>query len=382
MYLQRSNVYNEEVKKIQNMLNNALLQPQYRGKWQHIVPDGYYGPLTETAVKAFQVNHNPRIDQTGIVGDTTYAALQNVGPSISTAPPYSIIDDIRTRTYLAREFVYTTFRDKYENYFGSFVEPFLDECRVSTKKFMNNMTYNKLAKTQLFKDLAKICTRVLRIDKIVGNNDIILLRKEINDIERSNINRKSTKISKRTIKIEKLINNIKKTTIIHPHELASRATKFITKGTGGVIQWTSVILDVCELVNYLMKPHAEDESHQKLYHMLGKIIDDAILVLIGVATGLGLAALGASSWPIWVAIIASVVVAFIVDSVYRFLCEKAGGDNMKPLSLSVSEKIVEWVNSSECEAMLESREMYIYSAPPRCYIQSAPPRMYFENSKR
>jgi peptidoglycan hydrolase-like protein with peptidoglycan-binding domain len=101
MYLQRSNVYNEDVKKVQNMLNYALRQPSFRGKWQYLVPDGYYGSLTEVAVKAFQYYHDPRIDQTGIVGDTTYAALQNVGPSISTAPPISRVPPKCRRSFLS-----------------------------------------------------------------------------------------------------------------------------------------------------------------------------------------------------------------------------------------------------------------------------------------
>ena len=91
MYLQRSNVYNKDVEAVQNMLNTALLQNLYRGKWQKIKVDGYYGPETEKAVRAFQYSHNPRIDQTGIVGDTTYNALKQVGPFLSAASPQCYI---------------------------------------------------------------------------------------------------------------------------------------------------------------------------------------------------------------------------------------------------------------------------------------------------
>ena len=85
MYLQRSNVYNKDVEAIQIMLNAALSLDLYRGKWQRIKVDGYYGSETEKAVRAFQYSHNPRIDQTGIVGDTTYNALKQVGPFFSAA---------------------------------------------------------------------------------------------------------------------------------------------------------------------------------------------------------------------------------------------------------------------------------------------------------
>lgn len=87
MYLQRSNVYNKDVESVQTMLNAALSLDRYRGKWQRIKADGYYGPETENAVRAFQSSHNPRIDQTGIVGDTTYNALKQTGPFLSAAPP-------------------------------------------------------------------------------------------------------------------------------------------------------------------------------------------------------------------------------------------------------------------------------------------------------
>lgn len=86
MYLQRSNIYNKDVEAVQNMLNAALSLDSYRGKWLIIKVDGYYGPKTEKAVRAFQSNHNPRIDERG-VGDTTYNALKQTGPFFSAAPP-------------------------------------------------------------------------------------------------------------------------------------------------------------------------------------------------------------------------------------------------------------------------------------------------------
>ncbi len=91
MYLQRSNVYNKDVKAVQIMLNTALSIDRYRGKWQRINVDGYYGPETEKAVRAFQSSHNPRIDQTGVVGDTTYKALMQTGPFLSAASPQCYI---------------------------------------------------------------------------------------------------------------------------------------------------------------------------------------------------------------------------------------------------------------------------------------------------
>ena len=91
MYLQRSNVYNKDVEAVQTMLNAALSLDRYRGKWQRLKVDGYYGPETEKAVRAFQDSHNPRIDQTGIVGDTTYNALKQTGPFFSAASPQCYI---------------------------------------------------------------------------------------------------------------------------------------------------------------------------------------------------------------------------------------------------------------------------------------------------
>lgn len=91
MYLQCSNVYNKDVEAVQNMLNSALSLDLYRGKWQRIKVDGYYGSETEKAVRAFQYNHNPRIDQTGIVGDTTYNALKQTGPFFSAPSPQCYI---------------------------------------------------------------------------------------------------------------------------------------------------------------------------------------------------------------------------------------------------------------------------------------------------
>lgn len=91
MYLQRSNVYSKDVELIQSILNSALSLEQYRGKWKRLKVDGYYGPETENAVRAFQCNHNPRIEQTGIVGDTTYNALIQTGPFISTVSRRSYI---------------------------------------------------------------------------------------------------------------------------------------------------------------------------------------------------------------------------------------------------------------------------------------------------
>lgn len=91
MYLQRSNVYNKDVEAVQTMLNAALSLDWYRGKWQRLKPDGYYGPKTENAVRAFQSNHNPRLSQTGIVGDTTYNALKMTVPSIRAASPQCYI---------------------------------------------------------------------------------------------------------------------------------------------------------------------------------------------------------------------------------------------------------------------------------------------------
>ena len=87
MYLQRSNVYDRNVAAVQGMLNAALATDRYRGKWSRLVVDGYYGIETEKAVRAFQYNHNPRIAQTGIVGDTTYNALRGTVPVMSAASP-------------------------------------------------------------------------------------------------------------------------------------------------------------------------------------------------------------------------------------------------------------------------------------------------------
>ena len=87
MYLQRSNVYDKNVAAVQGMLNAALATDPYRGKWSRLAVDGYYGIETEKAVRAFQYNHNPRIAQTGIVGDTTYNALCGTVPVMSAASP-------------------------------------------------------------------------------------------------------------------------------------------------------------------------------------------------------------------------------------------------------------------------------------------------------
>lgn len=87
MYLQRSNVYDQNVKAVQGMLNAALMTNRYRGKWNRLEVDGYFGDETEKAVKAFQYYHDPRIDQTGIVGDTTYKALLGTSPVMSAASP-------------------------------------------------------------------------------------------------------------------------------------------------------------------------------------------------------------------------------------------------------------------------------------------------------
>ena len=87
MYLQRSNVCDQNVKAVQGMLNAALTTNRYRGKWNRLEVDGYYGAETEKAVKAFQYFHDPRIAQTGIVGDTTYKALLGTNPVMSAASP-------------------------------------------------------------------------------------------------------------------------------------------------------------------------------------------------------------------------------------------------------------------------------------------------------
>lgn len=84
MYLTPSNEYNSDVEKIQGLLNEISEYPAYSGQWEHLKVDGYYGPLTEEAVKAFQRVSN--IQQTGIVGDQTMAAMESVSPSISALP--------------------------------------------------------------------------------------------------------------------------------------------------------------------------------------------------------------------------------------------------------------------------------------------------------
>lgn len=354
------------------MLNYALMQPQYRGKWQHIKPDGYYGPLTESAVKAFQYNHNPRITQTGIMGDTTYEALKRVGPSISTAPPYTLKDKVRTEFYLAKENIYTTFRSKYEVFVTSFIEPFLDEQNISVRRVINKVN-TKLERTQFFKNLASKCTAKLRSDAIEKNPQVAQLRKEVGEIEKNSLgSSKGREISRKNKSIEKIIRKIKGANIVHPHQIAKKVTAMASKGAQGAAKWASVILDVCELVNYALHPHKSVENDDKLNRIFGKLVDDIILVLIGMAIGAGLAALGASTWPLWVAILVSVIIGFIVDSVYRSFCEAAGGDQTKPLSLSIAESISSWVNSPEFEKKLEPREMYIQAAPPKAYIQATP----------
>ena len=93
MYLQRSNVFNNDVRIVQGLLNSALTFDQYKGKWNKLMEDGYYGPETERAVCAFQYNHNPRIqqDRSGVVGDVTFNALNQIGPFIRSASSSSFL---------------------------------------------------------------------------------------------------------------------------------------------------------------------------------------------------------------------------------------------------------------------------------------------------
>ena len=377
MYLQKSNSKNEDVRKVQELLNFALLQPKYRGKWQHLAPDGYYGEKTEAAVKAFQYYHNPRIQQTGIVGDLTYAALRNAIPSISTAPNYTLVDRIRTQSLIMWDNFYKSFRTKYEIFFGPIMENLLGECNETLQAFINKGK-NKLAYTQFFRDLAKVCTRVMRLDKVINNPEIRLIQEEIRTIDASDVKRKAHKISQRQKLIDKIVSSIKKSTVIHPHELASKVTKFMTKTASKALKWSSVILDVCELVKHLMKPQNTPDEENKMKKILGKIVDDIILVLV---TSFIVTALGASSGPICLAIIASLIVAFLVDSVYKLLCEQAGGDKNKPLSYTAYEKVMNWIETPQCQKMLEPREMYIQAAPPSMVIKAAPPSFVIQNAR-
>ena len=381
MYLKKSNIKSAEVKKVQEMLNFALLQPKYRGKWQHLDPDGYYGDKTESAVKAFQYYHNPRIQQTGVVGDQTFAALQNVGPYIYTTPTYTLADRMRTQSKIMWEDFYKSFRTRYEFFLSPIMETLLDETNVTLQSFLKKGT-NKAAYTPLFRNLAKLCTQVMRIDKVKSNPEIIQIQKEIRKIDASDVSRKAYKISRRQAKIDKIISNIKKSTVMHPHELASRVSRFMNTAAVRAVRWSSVILDVCELVNHLMRPQNTPDEEHKTKKIFGKIIDDVILVfvtsLLGAAVG---AALGTAAVPISLAIIISLVVAFLVDTVYKMLCENVGGDKNKPLSYAAYEYIINWIDTPQCKKMLEPREMYISAAPPTMVMTAAPPRLIIQTPR-
>ena len=88
MNLQRSNSTDGRVKVIQCLLNSALGTDLFRGKWNQLQVDGYFGPETEKAVRSFQYFSNPRIDHTGIVDDVTFQALHRfIGPPSPAVPP-------------------------------------------------------------------------------------------------------------------------------------------------------------------------------------------------------------------------------------------------------------------------------------------------------
>ena len=98
MYLTESNTYRPEVKAVQELLNRVRLTNHYSNKWGKINADGFYGPKTKEAVIAFQKATG--IQQTGIVGDQTYKALNDALPSIYAFTSTCYISEAPARQYI------------------------------------------------------------------------------------------------------------------------------------------------------------------------------------------------------------------------------------------------------------------------------------------
>lgn len=372
MYIQENNVFNSDVQKVQRLLNLLLQKSDFRGKWPTLKEDGYLGPITKNAITTFQSLSKNVNNKSGILDDSTYIALQKAVPSISTAPPYSIMDHVRTNSMIAKDIIYNSFRQKYETLFTSVMDELTDDTRIMSTKFMKSFVNNKVSKTAFFKDLARSCTKVLRSYKIISSEDIHKLREDIHKLEKSKvgsnehkIRQHEKKIGQHEKKIGKIIRRIKASNVVHPHQIAKRAMNLLSKTANRAIKWSSVILDTCELINYLTKPHNQIEQDNRLSQLFGKIVDDIILVIIGILIGAGLTALGLGSAPVWVAILASVAIGLTLDFLYRLFCEGIGGDESKPFSLSLYEIIntnLTWIDSPQCQKFLQPHEAYI-SAP-------------------
>lgn len=98
MYLTESKTYRPEVKAVQELLNRVRQTNHFSNKWGKIDADGFYGPKTKEAVIAFQKATG--IQQTGIVGDQTYKALNDALPSIYASPSTCYISEAPAKQYI------------------------------------------------------------------------------------------------------------------------------------------------------------------------------------------------------------------------------------------------------------------------------------------
>jgi len=401
--------------------------------WEHLVPDGQYGEKTARVVQAFQ-SRRGIIPASGILGPTTARFIdeaynkggvsneyvRDIQKKLNHVCNLSIAEDglwgmetigaVRlfrnTRGLLNRplspngELDMETMRKLNEEYLGgnklgsqddiNYGQTF--ECGITNaiESIMNKIlgegkAQYRNAKYLRKQDFFKSFTRWL---SNMRTNFACIFDSELRNC-RFGVEKNKGK-NKSNSKAQAKIKEIAKSKKICPDELAKNISGKVGtagKAAGGVAKWWTVGKSVFEFITHLWKwEWGNVEWEQKTLSLFFKIVDAVILTVItAIAVDAAVAAIGAAvvggGWVVLVVIIVSVLIALLIDLIYQLLCYIAG-DSQKPLSLSIIENVLKWFDSSECERILEPKQLYIQAAPQKqLYIQAAPPKYYIQNPR-
>lgn len=343
----------EEVRQVQIWLN-SIRSCDSRSNWSVLKTDGYLGELTGNAIERFQRLYEIRPPQYGVLGDLTYKCIREreiecysrIYGSISATPNYSIGHQIKTNFRIKTIELNSAIKQNINDTFVSFLEACFDEAANFLKsKTAKNTIRQAIKDIKPLQDAFKQLVNQLNAQKLFNliqqktqkpKEEIQRIVKNIGEGEKQKLSRAVKKI-------------LKQTKSITPNSISNKVSKMISKTTSGAakvggkaMKWLSVGQAILNFVSVILSGE-EDKIEAAFF----EIIDQLLLVAIGVLVGVGITALGITVG--WVAILVSVVAAIVVSLIYDWLKDLCGGH---PITLTISNQVYSWVNSMEFQMLL------------------------------